>query len=358
MLVGVRERMASLSRAAASLSIEERAWMAGVEDGLQLLQERLSSPTRHEAAPAGVLFSAADDSGRFKVLCVGADGTSRSRVARLVAPWFSLRFAPDAASAARIALEERPDLILADLAGASLERLNLVSRLQSEEELAEMPVIALGDRGDAESKLHAFECGAFDFISKGLLESELVMRVRNALVRSEALRNERLLRETDDLTGLPTRRRFRAFLSSALRRCRGARADLSLVMVDMNGLKPINDRFGHAAGDRALRALAEALEQCKRGSDLAARIGGDEFVVVLPHTDGAGASGFISRVEEALKRPVMRRGDGEPLVFGASFGVATLGEGGRGLEEGIEELLERADADLYRSKADHYSNLL
>jgi diguanylate cyclase (GGDEF)-like protein len=98
-----------------------------------------------------------------------------------------------------------------------------------------------------------------------------------------------------------------------------------------------------------LRALAEALDECKRSSDLAARFGGDEFVVVLTHTDRAGARGFISRVEEELRRPVMRMADGEPL---ASFGIATLGE--QGWDERVEDLLERADAELYEQKAAHH----
>lgn len=352
-----RARVAELTEASGALSLEERAWLAGMEDGLLLLQERLVPVAGPPARPV-VLEPPREegDRGRFKVLCVGADADDRKRVAQLASSWFSLRFAPDAAAAARLALEERPDLILADLAGADLERLSLVSRLRTEDELSEMPVIAISDRADAEAKVHAFESGAFDFISKGLLESELVLRVRNALVRSEALRHERLVRETDDLTGLPTRRRFRSFLSSAIRSCRNTRSDLSVVMVDMNGLKPINDRFGHAAGDRALRALAEALEQCKRGSDLAARIGGDEFVVVLPNTDCNGAQGFITRVQEMLSRPVMRTADGQPLIFGASFGIASLGESG--WDERVEDLVGRADAALYRAKADHYQKSL
>jgi len=219
--------------------------------------------------------------------------------------------------------------------------------MRTDEDTAHIPLLVVSASAQTESKVQCFEAGAIDYLTKPVVPGELVARVRNALVRSEDLRRERALQATDDLTGLANRRRLRSFLATALRSAARMRSELTLVMVDQDRLKQINDRHGHAAGDQAIRALAHALSVCKRSGDLAARIGGDEFVVSMPDTDSVGAARFVERVQEELRRLPLRLEAGE-LYVSASFGLASASE--RDWQESAEQLMQRADRALYAAK--------
>ena len=142
---------------------------------------------------------------------------------------------------------------------------------------------------------------------------------------------------TDVLTGLSNRRAFDARLAEELARAARHGTPLALVALDVDGLKAINDRGGHAAGDAAIRAVAEALRSTARATDLAARTGGDELAVLAPLTTGEQALALAERI-----RLVLRRVPGAPTV---SIGVADLARAGP------RTLGATADAALYRAKA-------
>ncbi len=160
--------------------------------------------------------------------------------------------------------------------------------------------------------------------------------------RVEQDRRTRHEADHDALTGLANRRALERTLEAALSRA-GARArSVGIIMLDLDGFKAINDNFGHAAGDAALREVAMRLRRCVRERDLVARLGGDEFVVVL--TDLGGRSGAVQdsveRVREALAEPF---GD---MALHAAVGVATFpGDGGN-----TADLLAHADRQMYVDK--------
>jgi diguanylate cyclase (GGDEF)-like protein len=159
----------------------------------------------------------------------------------------------------------------------------------------------------------------------------------------EALRLERdrFAREarTDRLTGLDNRSAWEEHLVHEEARRRRYRGTISIVSADLDGLKAINDRDGHAAGDHAIRAAGELLRRSARASDRVARVGGDEFLVLLPHTRAAGAERFIARVRAGIN--VVMRGTGASL----SLGAATSADG-----ESLADTVRRADAAMYASK--------
>lgn len=144
---------------------------------------------------------------------------------------------------------------------------------------------------------------------------------------------------TDELTGLANRRRFNRRLAAEVESARRRGRPLSLALIDIDDFKPINDSFGHATGDEALRRLARAIRSCSRDIDEAARIGGEEFVILLPETDAAGAR----RAAERLCRRVAKERE-EPR-FTISVGVAELAGG-----MDPADLLDAADAALYAAK--------
>ncbi len=178
-------------------------------------------------------------------------------------------------------------------------------------------------------------------------ESRLV-ETRGTLQRVEActevLRREAL---TDPLTDIGNRRFFLARASAALESARRADQHLSLILLDLDHFKQLNDSFGHAAGDAALQAVARILANQLRGQDILARIGGEEFAIALPQVDLPEAMAAAERLRQAVSRLAMDPAAAPPVELSASFGVTNW----RREDRGIEDMLQRADIAVYEAKA-------
>jgi len=146
---------------------------------------------------------------------------------------------------------------------------------------------------------------------------------------------------TDFLTGLANRHEFDSFLRRELARAERFGDSLSLAMIDLDGLKRINDDLGHMAGDEALRSVGATLKATVRGLDLAARIGGDEFALVMPQTDRAGARDVVQRFQQHLAEDPAAS---HPVVE-VSVGIAQWDEGMT-----LDGFAAAADAELYEAK--------
>jgi diguanylate cyclase (GGDEF)-like protein/PAS domain S-box-containing protein len=159
----------------------------------------------------------------------------------------------------------------------------------------------------------------------------------------------RHMAEHDSLTGLANRRTFGAALSRELARERRYGGEISLLMVDLDDFKGINDTLGHAAGDLVLQRVADTLRERLRETDLAGRLGGDEFAVLLPSTSRRGAEILAIDLVQALRELRVDPGEGRPPVaITASVGIVCSGE----LPEGAtdDSLLAAADAAMYDAK--------
>jgi diguanylate cyclase (GGDEF)-like protein len=152
---------------------------------------------------------------------------------------------------------------------------------------------------------------------------------------------------TDELTGLANRRRFMEVVRLEIKRAERFESPLGLVLVDLDDFKLVNDRFGHHTGDEVLRALGGVFHANLRDVDLAARLGGEEFAVLLPETDEAGADGVAERLRTGLAAVELEAPSGERFGVTASFGVAVYPQA-----QTVDELLTTADAALYRAKAE------
>lgn len=175
------------------------------------------------------------------------------------------------------------------------------------------------------------------------MANEAAMALENARLYQEA----RQLADRDQLTGFYNHRYLHERLGEETIRARRSRSPLSVLMIDLDDFKLVNDTFGHLFGDRVLAWVAELIRSTLRGSDIAARYGGDEFAVILPDTDGEAARHAAERILEACRERPFRGEERGPLPIGLSIGVATFPRDGRT----GHELIAAADRALYRVKA-------
>ncbi|MGQ9496504.1 MAG: two-component regulator propeller domain-containing protein [Thermoanaerobaculaceae bacterium] len=182
-------------------------------------------------------------------------------------------------------------------------------------------------------------------------ELELLVAQRTQELSEKAQELARLA-ESDELTGLANRRKFFITLRAELQRLWRApeQARLSLMLLDLDGFKHINDTLGHTAGDALLQAVGKALLAAVRSTDTVARFGGDEFAVILPMTDRVGASVAAGKVREAVKA-VKVPFAGKTLRVTASVGIAVVAPSAAFAESEVTRLIQRADVALYAAKS-------
>jgi diguanylate cyclase (GGDEF)-like protein len=236
-----------------------------------------------------------------------------------------------------------PDLIVSDIMMPRMNGYELARRIRENPQTRFIPIIlqtAAGSR--AEDQRLGSEVGALGFITDPTDLELLLARARTLLDFKAYLDTCEEQASTDHLTGLANRRRFERQLEREVARTARHGRPFTLITLDIDHFKRVNDTHGHEAGDDAIKCIARVLQEGTRGIDLAARIGGEEFAVILTETTLAGAIDVAERLRLAIKT-VEVPGVGQ---IAASFGVAecpSQAETGR-------ELLARADAALYEAK--------
>jgi diguanylate cyclase (GGDEF)-like protein len=285
---------------------------------------------------------------RIRILVADDEADSRAALTLALGTAYDVVGAADGAEAVAFALAAPPDLILLDLMMPRLDGFQVLQALRSDPTTAEVPVLVVSARREDADKVRGLGLGAMDYLEKPFSVPELRARVERTV---RLIRAQRALQEqaqTDPLTGLANRRALLTRLEAECRRAARYRTHLTCVMADLDGLKSANDELGHAAGDAVLTAVADHLRGELRETDFGARIGGDEFVVVLPHTDAAAGRVYAERVCARLRDASFILA-GRRVPLGASFGVACQVPDGD--VQGAEALLEAADGALYRAKA-------
>lgn len=184
-----------------------------------------------------------------------------------------------------------------------------------------------------------------EFSQQMLGEHYMVTIVRDVTRRRQLETQLRHLAATDPLTGLLNRRRFNEEVSRVIGESARFGEPVTLVIIDLDGLKAINDRYGHPAGDAALRALADTITGEIRDIDIAGRLGGDEFAVLLTRADEQGAARLIAAMHDHLKDLAVDVGADQPVQITASVGAATDYP-----PLSLDRLLAAADQAMYRNK--------
>lgn len=245
------------------------------------------------------------------------------------------------------------DLILCDLEMPRMDGFKFLSMLGTREELKDIPVIMLTGREDRDLKIKGLEQGASDYVTKPFDPGELVARVKVQIklksLQDELKKSNELLKQlsnTDPLTRLYNRRYLMETLEREFQRSYRKQGYLSLVLLDIDHFKKINDTYGHQEGDVVLAAVAEMAQVELRRYDIAARYGGEEFVLVLPETPPPEALAVAERLRESVQSMEFPR-PMENLTVTISLGVATYPSE---RIDCIDSLIRQADEALYRAK--------
>lgn len=175
-----------------------------------------------------------------------------------------------------------------------------------------------------------------------IFSAHLSMLLDNLHAREKILS----LAETDDLTGVPNRRYFRRQLTAEMERSRVYGVPLSMLLIDVDDFKMINDTLGHLMGDVVLSELCGAISEMLRTPDSISRFGGDEFAVLLPHTDATGAASVAARILEHVRELSVTDSENRPIPCTVSIGVAQV----EPEDAAFSDIVRRADARLYEAK--------
>ncbi|MFO1132526.1 MAG: PleD family two-component system response regulator [Hyphomicrobiales bacterium] len=245
------------------------------------------------------------------------------------------------------------DLIVVNLDLDGADGLRICSQLKSVETTRQTPILILVEPEDHQRLLRALDMGVNDYLIRPIDRQELLARVATQVRRHRYTEQLRLtvrasmeMAVTDALTGLYNRRYLETQLVQLIEQSVDRGKVLSLLTLDIDFFKSVNDTYGHDAGDRVLQEVAGRIRGSVRSADLACRTGGEEFVVVLPGADIAVAERVGERIRKAIAAKPFLLGPGSHLTVTASLGVSSLSSG----QDSVEELLKRADRALYRAK--------
>lgn len=298
---------------------------------------------------------------RQKILVVDDSKTQLEWVQQALArEGYDVRTAADGKEAIRKVRTEPPDLVLLDRVLPDMDGLEVLRIVKARSEDLFIPVIILSVKADLDSKVAGLRIGADDFLAKPFAEAELLARCA-AMLRIKRLQDElrvtqKKLEEqsiTDGLTGLRNRRFFDERLHEEFGRAQRYSDPVSLIMLDLDHFKRVNDRWGHQAGDLVLRESAELIRASLRDPDIPARYGGEEFAVILPKTHVQGALAVAERVWRAIGGRGFRlpAGDGEgraaEIRVTVSIGVAFFPS--KDITS-AQLLVKYADEALYQAK--------
>ncbi len=289
-----------------------------------------------------------------KVLLIDERQSSYERIRQFLAGQAVLDIVIDPQAGLFQAAEAPYDCVLISTAFAAYDPLRLCAQLRSLDRTRFLPIMLLADMGEDSRLVRGLELGINDYLVRPIDRHELTARLRTQIKRkryNEYLRDSVTetieMAVTDVLTGLQNRRYMDSHMKTLFERSVARRRPLSVLILDLDRFKSVNDAHGHSGGDDVLREFARRLRKNVRGIDLACRYGGEEFVVVMPDTEAAVAERIAERIRSEIEiEPFMVGREGQTVGVTVSAGVSSLLNG----DDSVEALMKRADMALYEAK--------
>ncbi len=335
--------------------IDEVALLARVRSlvRLKVIQDELRSRALSSIALGVPCVLNQDNGDNGTILLVEDREAIAERMVKALGTKHKVELLDDAAMALARVAEGGVDTVIVSLGLADYDGLRLCSQLRSNEATRHLPIVMIADMDERERILRGLDLGANDYLTRPIDRNELIARVKTQVRRK---RYADYLRDNvqasieaaviDPLTGLHNRRYFESRLATLLVQANSTMRPLSMMILDIDHFKKVNDGFGHDVGDEVLKIFAARMKSVTRDVDLVCRLGGEEFVVVMPDTSIAIAKVIAERVRLSVEEDAftIRRGAGAIPVT-VSVGIAEAK-----LSEPPEEIFRRVDQALYSSK--------
>jgi two-component system cell cycle response regulator len=292
-------------------------------------------------------------SRRVKILVADDSPIYRKLVEQALSQEHALVFATNGRQAIDLFREHLPDLVITDWTMPDISGIEFCQRIRCDFRQVYAYVILLSSNTDKEEVIEGLAAGADDYVTKPFHTGELQARVRVGRrivdLHNQVQAKNRQLEEmtlTDPLTGLPNRRAIDIWASRQLRAAARHQFPIWLVMADLDHFKSINDTHGHDTGDTVLRGFAEVLKANTRQSNFCARLGGEEFLLAVTHTEKENIKIPVERIRKQIETKRFTVA-GQTFSVTASFGIA--GFCGT-VAPDFSDLMSRADAALYAAK--------
>ncbi|HTZ67661.1 MAG TPA: PleD family two-component system response regulator [Roseiarcus sp.] len=289
-----------------------------------------------------------------RILVVDDHRSSSQRIVGALTTHHDVILTNEPGDALAMAREEKVDLMIVSLGFGAFDGLRLCSRVRSREGTRNLPILLVADPEDRPKVLRGLELGVNDYLTRPIDRNELLARARtNIRQKRYADRLRQSVQQSiemalyDALTGLNNRRSFERSLPAMIETARQRGAALTMMILDIDHFKRVNDTHGHDVGDLVLKGFAAQLQEIVRGGDLLCRLGGEEFVIVTPGCDAIQAAWIAERARRATEtKEFVLDGEAGSVSITVSIGLAQWRE-----EWDSAELYRRADRALYLSKS-------
>jgi diguanylate cyclase (GGDEF)-like protein len=276
------------------------------------------------------------------ILIVDDVVTNVQALALLLKDTYSIKVATNGPRALELAGQDPvPDLILLDVSMPDMDGYDVLKLLRENSDTAEIPIIFVTGKDGVEDEEYGLVLGAVDYITKPIRPSIVKARVNTHITLKRQHDLLMTMATHDQLTGLYNRHYLSDVLSKKVAQVKRHKQSLSVIIVDIDHFKNVNDTFGHLMGDIILKAVGTTINESARKEDVAARFGGEEFIMVL---ENCTAQDAVIKAESL--RSKIEALSPEGITVTASFGVAQLDEE----TQRYEDLLNNADAALYCAK--------
>jgi two-component system cell cycle response regulator len=318
---------------------------------------RMRARTSKEIGIENPAREAIADTGRGgRVFLVDDRKASQERLSAMLAAEQEIDVEANPSDALFRAAEGNYDVVIVSLGLQNFDGLRLCSQVRSLERTRNVPLLAIAETDDHSRLVRGLEIGVNDYILRPVDRNELLARVRTQVRRrryTERLRDSVQMSIemaiTDALTSLHNRRYMESHLSTLVEQAASRGKPLTVLVLDIDYFKSVNDTYGHDAGDDVLREFSQRLKKSIRGIDLACRYGGEEFVVVMPETDMAVATMVAERLRRRIASEPFPISQGSNAVeVTISIGLAAYASA----SDTAANILKRADQALYRAKRD------
>ncbi len=284
---------------------------------------------------------------KIRILVVDDEKINLNILIGLLGDKYEVLVALNAKKALATLEKKEVNLILLDIVMPGMDGFEACHILKKQAHTQEIPIIFITVESDEKTIEEAYGIGGIDFITKPFKPKELLAKVKRELKLQEMQKELQLLAATDPMTKLYNRRYFTSASAHIFDLAKRHKTNISLIMIDIDNFKSINDTYGHKTGDDVIVNLANILRNQQRKSDIICRFGGEEFLILLPNTTLQNAKIVAEKIRKNVEKVSIYLNEKKSIHYTVSLGVSEVDTQN---EANIEEAIKRADTALYEAK--------